>query len=392
MRYLNSIVCSIVLLTLFSLPKTATAQSYNAALDFSSTTNPSGQWSYGWSQTSGSTFNLLPNTTVFSGFAADGFTPLTLNVWTSDCCGTVQPLVEHNSAPEMYFSGTATVPPDTLCYGCSYMGGLSLHPGPNGENAILRWTAPGAGTYHVNATFMGEDSQPTTTDVSVYHRTATLTKKLFGADVMGYCGVPPAFYPPPGVPLSPSSFTGGCSGPSPVQHFAGDIVLAAGDAIDFNVGYGINGYGYDTTGLDVVIAPVANVAITHSVTQQATEGGTAVYLITVSNSGPSNAGDVVLASSAPIDLTTGAPTSIVAAAPSQGACQVVQLGPGPNTTTQCSLGTIAPGSNVTVSISASLSGAQINRGDSLQTIGTVSTSSLESNLGNNSNQLTMRVH
>jgi uncharacterized repeat protein (TIGR01451 family) len=386
MRYLSSIVCSIVLLTLFSLPKTATAQSYNAALDFSSTTNPNGQWSYGWSQTSGATFNLLPNTTVFYGTTADGVTPLTLNVWTSNCCGTVQPLVEQNPATEMYFSGTATVPPNSVCYGCSYIGGLAFHPGPNGENAIVRWTAPSSGTYHVSATFMGEDAQGTTTDVAVYHRTAALTKELFGADVLGYCGIAPAYWP------SSSSFSTNCYGTSPVQHFAGDIVLAADDAIDFSVGYGINGYGYDTTGLDVVITPVANVAITHSVTQQATVGGTAVYLITVSNSGPSNAGDVVLASSAPIDLTTGAPTSIVAAAPSQGACQVVQLGPGPNATTQCSLGTIAPGSNVTVSISASLSGAQINRGDSLQTIATVSTSSLESHLGNNSNQLTMRVH
>ena len=365
--------------------RSSAAQSYNAGHDFSSTNNPNGQWSYGWSQSSGSTFNLLPNTTQFDGSAGDGVTPLTLDVWTSDCCGTVQPLVEHNSAAQMYFSGTATIPPDTLCYGCSDIGGLSLHPGPDGENAIVRWTAPNSGTYRVNAAFMGEDAQGTTTDVAVYHRTATLTKELFGADVLGYCGIAPAYW------LSSSSFSSNCYGTSPVQHFAGDIVLVAGDVIDFSVGYGINGYGYDTTGLDVVITPIANVAITQSVTQQATVGGTALYLITVSNSGPSNAGDVVIASSAPIDLTTGAPTSIVAFTPSQGTCQVVQLGPGPNATTQCSLGTIASGSNVTVSISASLSGAQITRGDRLRTNATVNTSSLESHLGNNSSQLTMHV-
>lgn len=163
MRCQISIICSMALLTTLSVSRTAAAQSYNASLDFSSTNNPNGQWSYGWSETSGAAFTLLPNTTSFSGSGAEG-TTLLENVWTSNCCGTVQPLVEHNGAPEMYFSGGITIPPDTLCYGCSYMGGLSFHPGPNGENAIVRWTAPGAGTYHVNATFMGEDSQPTTTD------------------------------------------------------------------------------------------------------------------------------------------------------------------------------------------------------------------------------------
>jgi uncharacterized repeat protein (TIGR01451 family) len=374
-----------VLLLSLSQAKSAAAQSYNGGHDFSSANNPNGHWSYGWSTSSGSAFNLLPNTTQFNGTAADGVTPLTLDVWTSNCCGTVQPLVEHNSATEMYFSGTATVSPDTLCYGCSYNGGLALHPGPDGENAIVRWTAPSAGTYHLNATFMGEDTQGTTTDVAVYHRTATLTKQLFGADVLGYCGISPAYYP------ASLSFSSGCSGTSPVQHFAGDLVVAAGDVIDFSVGYGINGYGYDTTGLDVVITPIANVAVTQSVTQQATAGGTLVYQIKVSNSGPSNAGDVLLASAAPVDTTTGTPTNISQAVPSQGSCQVVQLGPGPNATVQCSLGTIASGANATVSISASLAGAQINRGDTLQTDATVATSSLESNLGNNSSQITTRV-
>jgi uncharacterized repeat protein (TIGR01451 family) len=376
-----------VLVLSLSQPKSAAAQSYNAGQNFSSTNNPNGQWSYGWSQTSGSAFNILPNTTQFNGTAADGVTPLTLDVWTSNCCGTVQPLVEHNSATEMYFSGTATVSPDTLCYGCSYNGGLALHPGPDGENAIVRWTAPSAGTYHLNATFMGEDAQGTTTDVAVYHRAGTVTKQLFGADVLGYCGISPAFYP------SSLSFSSGCSGTSPVQHFAGNIVIAAaGEAIDFSVGYGINGYGYDTTGLDVVVTPIANVAVTQSVTQQAVAGGTLVYLIKVSNSGPSEAGDVLLASAAPVDTSGGAATTISQVMPSQGTCQVVQLGPGPNATVQCSLGTIASGANATVSISASLAGAQINRSDTLQTSATVATSGLDSNLGNNSSQLTTRVH
>ena len=364
------------------LTRSAAAQSYNAARDFSSTNNPNGQWSYGWSETSGSTFNLLPNTTIFYGTAADGVTPLPLNVWTSNCCGTVQPLVEQNPATEMVFSQTATISPDTVCYGgCSYIGGLAFHPGPNGENAIVRWTAPTAGTYNVNVTFTGEDTNGTTTDVAVYHGTTTQTKKLFGADVLGYCG------------LSPSRIVG-CSGASPIQHFSGEIAVAAQDTIDFSVGYGINGYGYDTTGLDIVITPVADLAIQgQKVVQPASATGTVMYQVIVANNGPTSAGDILLASSAPLDLTSSAPTTISQIVPSQGTCQVAQLGPGPNATVQCSLGILAPGSIATVQITATLGDAtQFHHGDSLLTQATVTASSLDAHLGNNSGQLKMLVH
>jgi hypothetical protein len=384
MRFFISVAYSMVLLTSLSLSRSGAGQSYNAGQDFSATNNPNGQWSYGWSQTSGSTFNLLPNTTYFYGNGADG-SLLTLNVWNSNCCGTVQPLVEQNPAAEMYFSGTATVPPNTVCNGCSYIGGLAFHPGPNGENAIVRWTAPSAGAYHVNATFVGEDVQGTTTDVAVYHRTATLTKKLFGADVLGYCGVAPAYFP---------SFSSSCYGTNPVQHFAGDIVLTAQDAIDFSVGYGINGYGYDTTGVDVVITPVSDVAIqSETVVQPASATGTVVYQVTVANNGPTSAGDILLASSAPLDLTSGAPTAISQIVPSQGTCQVAQLGPGPNATLQCSLGILASGSTATVQITATLGDVtQFHHGDSLLTQATVTTSSIDAHLWNNSGQLKILVH
>lgn len=282
----------------------------------------------------------------------------------------------------MVFSQTATISPETICNGgCSNGGGLAFHPGPNGENAVVRWTVPAAGTYNVNVTFTGADTNGTTTDVAVYHGTTTQTKKLFGADVLGYCGLPP------------SSIVG-CSGASPIQHFSGEIVVAAQDTIDFSVGYGINGYGYDTTGLDVVITPVADVALqSQAVVQAASANGTVVYQVTVANHGPSSAGDIVLASSAPLDLTSGAPTTISHILPSQGTCKVAQLGPGPNGTVQCSLGVLVSGSTATVQITATLGDAtQFHHGDSLLTQATVTTSSLDAHLSNNSGQLKMLVH
>ena len=46
------------------------AQSYNPAGDFSLAGNPNGVWSYGWSTTLGSAFNLdSSNTTAYSGIS-----------------------------------------------------------------------------------------------------------------------------------------------------------------------------------------------------------------------------------------------------------------------------------------------------------------------------------
>jgi hypothetical protein len=179
-----------------------------------------------------------------------------------------------------------------------------------------------------------------------------------------------------------------------MQHFAGNIVLAAQDTVDFSVGYGVNGYGYDTTNLDVVIAPVATVAIQgQKVLQPASASGTVVYQVTVAASGPANAGDVLLASSAPLDQATGAATTITQIVPSVGTCQVAQLGPGPNATVQCNLGILASGSTATVQITANLGDTtQFHHGDSLLTQATVTTSSLDSNLNNDSGQLKMTVH
>jgi hypothetical protein len=56
------------LLSLVVLARPGAAQSYNAAGDFSIASNPNGAWTYGWSTTLGSAFNLdSSNTTSASG-------------------------------------------------------------------------------------------------------------------------------------------------------------------------------------------------------------------------------------------------------------------------------------------------------------------------------------
>jgi hypothetical protein len=220
----------------------AEAQAYNASLEFSSTKNPNGPWSYGWTQTNGSALNLLPIATTIVGTELGNpvTTSAALNVWTSNCCGTLQPLVFHNPTVYTIQSQTATIPTDSgdpwsTAYGIS---GLGLHPGPDGQNAVVRWTAPAGGYYNVRATFRGLDYIGTTTNVAVYRNST----ELFAANVIGYAG----YY-------CVGTLRSSCLEGSPVQVYSGIVELCKGDKLDFAVGYGTNGYGYDSTGLDVSI-------------------------------------------------------------------------------------------------------------------------------------------
>jgi hypothetical protein len=90
---------------------------------------------------------------------------------------------------------------------------MAFHPGPNGEFAVIRWSAPAAGLYQVRVTFKAGDAG--STDVHV----------LQG-----------------GQPL----YTDVLSGVGDTRTFAATIAVEAGQAID--VAVGANGsYFSDTT-------------------------------------------------------------------------------------------------------------------------------------------------
>ena len=96
---------------------------------------------------------------------------------------------------------------------------------------MLRLTAPASGNYQVKAVFWGDDFVgPTTTDVHVLHNGLG----LYTGEVTGF-----------GRPSSDQSFTT-------------TISVAAGDTIDFAVGYGTDGnYYFDSTGVSAVITQLA---------------------------------------------------------------------------------------------------------------------------------------
>jgi len=194
-------------------PSTARA-GFDAAADFSPTSNPNGVWSYGWTQALGSSFiadaihESEAGLDFWEGSIANGATPGSF------------PLVVHNgTANTIITAGTVSVAP----------GQLALHPGPDNEYSVLRWTAPRNDAVSIRSVFDGFDFVgPTSTDVHVLHNGSS----LFDDDVQGFGG-------------------------SSAVTFNSVLTVAQGDTIDFAVGFGRNGsFFFDTTGLSTTIATV----------------------------------------------------------------------------------------------------------------------------------------
>ena len=108
----------------------AYATVYNSTTDFSTVNgNPNGVWSYGTEPVGFGVFSLMSY--VVSGLNGSP-------QWTSNNGGDYTPgiLVNLGGASQ----GTE-------------LGQLALHPGPGGEPAVLRWTAPSSGQAHISGQF-----------------------------------------------------------------------------------------------------------------------------------------------------------------------------------------------------------------------------------------------
>ena len=192
-----------------TLPATTIAGRVDSAVgDFTIASNPSGKWSYGYTDSVGGTFSLLTDTMA----AELGY----LDSWLGP---SGFPKVEHNSSGTTHSFGSVNFPADALI----------MHPAAGAES-VVRWTAPAGGTYAIQGFFEGQDfGGPTSTDVHIRLNSSTA---LWDSAINGTLG---NGY---GVPLT----------------FALTQTLAGGDTIDFVVGNGGNGYFFDSTGLVVTIA------------------------------------------------------------------------------------------------------------------------------------------
>jgi len=178
----------------------------DVAADFSRTDNPNGVWRYGWSFTLGSPFILSTDPRVREG----------LDTWRGNRAPDGNPAEYHNATGSpIILGGTALFDP----------GQCGLHPGPAGEYAVVRYTAPEAGEVSLASVFSGQDLFGTTTDVHVLFN----GRSLFDGLVEGF-------------------------GSSSAVRFDTNLTVLSGDTIDFAVGFGRNGTFFnDSTALAATI-------------------------------------------------------------------------------------------------------------------------------------------
>ena len=167
---------------------------------FSPTANPFGDWSLGYSTgADGAGF------TAFSGYAEFD---ASVDFWAVGGSGEPRVYRNHTAVDWTYASVTFAA------------SSIILHPGPAGEYAVLRWTAPASTRCEVDVSFDGRDS--TSTAVAAYVAGALLT----AGDVSGFGSTLPV---------------------------RGSFSVDAGDTVDFTVGPNGN-YNFDSTGLEGTLA------------------------------------------------------------------------------------------------------------------------------------------
>jgi hypothetical protein len=179
------------------------AQLFDVADDFSKTNNPNGAWSYGWSLTLGSSFILSTDASVREG----------LDTWRGNFANDGNPSVLHNgTGSTILLAGSVPFEP----------GEFGFHPGPSGENALVRWTASEPGLVSITSVFTGQDNG-TTTDVHVLHNGLSIFDGLV------------------------EDFGNGIN-------FDTSLMLSQADTIDFAVGYGSNNnFSFDSTSLAATV-------------------------------------------------------------------------------------------------------------------------------------------
>lgn len=200
-------LASLTMLGLASARPAAAQHVYDASADFSATSNPNpfdgGVWSYGYEATLGGSLTLF---TTKTGGANS------VSGWST---GAGLPHLDDNQSGSVYTStqngSTLTIQPNQLI----------LHPGPNGQYSVLRFTAPATSTYSFSGSFNGADTHPTTTDVHVLLAGTAIADGGININGLG----------------NTASLT------------SSSLALTKGQTLDFAVGFGNNSYTYDTTGL-----------------------------------------------------------------------------------------------------------------------------------------------
>ena len=193
------------------------AQDFNLNRDFPVNNNPGGVWSFGWQETLGTGFELVTYSSV--GYGNNG---VPYNHW----------LIEQGRPPffaSFPFSNTGTATSDDP-YGFYPPGTVVYYAGFDGDPynyAVIRFTAPSNGVYHVGAAVKPYLLPPASgdTDWHVLSNGVSLLSQFLAGD-------------------------------SPGTSFSNVLALAAGDTLDFTIGRGADGrHGASGLKIGVTITP-----------------------------------------------------------------------------------------------------------------------------------------
>jgi hypothetical protein len=121
------------------------ANTWSARGDFSTISNPNGQWSYGWVAEAGGKYTLY-RSQVGDGWRFDSEEPCVWINRSNQALANVQP------------------------------GEVSQHAGSNGEHAVVRWQAPKSCTVHIKGAFGAGDVGAV--NVMVLHNATVLFKSI----------------------------------------------------------------------------------------------------------------------------------------------------------------------------------------------------------------------
>lgn len=183
----------------------------DAFSDFSLSSNPNGNWSYGYTNGLGNSISL--HTTAETDFVPG------VNRWTTPALNDFYFMIAKNITGNPISLGTANYPTDMLW----------MHPSiPNWYN-VVRWTAPVSGIFSLSGKFAGLDVVTSVADTDV-HILRNSTTDLLPSTVLRGLGTE-----------QPFSFT---------------LDITVGETFDFAVGRGPSGFHQnDSTGLKVTITP-----------------------------------------------------------------------------------------------------------------------------------------
>jgi len=205
-------------------PQTPPVTSWELAGEFNDTTNPNPAtpWLYCYKTGGALTFTCTPLT-------ASPPVP----TWLKGYGGAPLPIILHNTY--MVPRKTVLATPQNITVPAR---GLLLHPGTNGQIAVVRFTAPAAAQYSTSGQFYGADANGSGTHTNVYI-------------VVTNVG-----------PSASAVYTGAIAVTSPTTPSIGSFTtqtftLAKGDTVDYEVEAGPgNNYFYGSTGLHAVIQQI----------------------------------------------------------------------------------------------------------------------------------------